>query len=308
MLEHLLVVAKQVATLFLLMGVGFLLGKKGRFSDKGLSELTYLLLYVVAGCIIVEALAEERDPALLLELGKDCLLLVGVYLLYALVAVPLFRRDAPDTRAALQFGSIYGNTGFMGFPLILGVLGQKAMLFAAVSSVIFTVFTWIHGVILMGGRAAFSPRKAVLNPGVIALAVGLPFFLLDWRLPPVVGDAVGFLSDLNTPLAMVVIGAQMAGADLPSTFTQARLYRASFVKLVAIPLLTALVLLPFRLDPLFYSTAVLLAATPSAGSTSMFSQQFGRDTKSAAQLITLSTILSIVTLPLFAVLAEVLGR
>ena len=100
---------------------------------------------------------------------------------------------------------------------------------------------------------------------------------------------------------MVVIGTQLAEADLPSTFRQPRNYLVSFLRLALFPTLTALLLLPLRSSSGLYCALVLLSATPVAGTTSLFAQQFGRDTAPAAESITLSTLLSILTLPLFAV-------
>lgn len=115
------------------------------------------------------------------------------------------------------------------------------------------------------------------------------------------------MADLNSPLAMIVIGGQIAGADLAATFTQRRLYAASAIKLVAIPAALMLVLLPLRLDPMLYCATVILTATPAAGATGIFAQRFGQDTTTAAQYITLSTLLSIITLPIFAVLAQMVA-
>lgn len=308
MLEHFLVVLGQVLTLFLLMGVGFLLEKKDKLSMVGTSEMSFLLMYVVTPCVIVDSFQTDWDPALLrtLAVGTGA---VGVcYVVYVLISLLLFRKREPDLQAPLRFGCVYGNTGFMGLPLVRAVLGEEALIFVMASMVMFQVFSWTHGVILMGGRRAFAPRKIVLNPGVIAVAVGLPIFLLRLRLPGPVYSAVRFMGELNTPVAMVIIGAQMARADLLGTFKGGVLYAASAVKLLVMPLLTALILMPLHLDPMFFSATVILAAAPSAGITSMFSERFGRDGAKAAQLVSLSTLLSILTLPVMAVAAELLGR
>jgi hypothetical protein len=157
----------------------------------------------------------------------------------------------------------------------------------------------------MGEKVSF--RQAFLNPGVIGLVIGLALFLLRISLPAPVLSAVNYLGDLNTPLAMVVIGGQMAGADLAATFRQVRLYLAAAIKLVAMPILTMLVLLPFHLDIQLYLTVVILSGCPSAGATSMFAQMCRRDTSTAAQLVTLSTLLSVVTLPLMTLLARLIA-
>ena len=308
MQEHFFVVLGQVATLFFLMGVGFGLTRLGWLTKAGTAEMTTVLLYVVTPCIIVDSLQKEWDPALLHTLAVGTLAVVVVFLVNIPLSGLFFRRREPDLRAPLQFGCIYGNTGFMGLPLAAAVLGEDALIFAAVTVVVFNLFTWTHGILLMGGREAFSAKKLFLNPGVIAVGVGLPLFLLRIRLPGPLGNAVSFLGDLNTPLAMLVIGAQMARSDLLSTFRDGTLYAASAIKLLLIPLIAAAILLPFGLDPMFYTCSVILAAVPTAGVTSIFAEKFDRSPVRTAQLVTLSTLLSIATLPVLAVVAQALSQ
>jgi len=304
MLENLLVVCGQVATLFLMMGVGFALVKLDWLNSQGMSQMSTLLLYVVAPCIFVESFQQDGLPSLgVLATG---VVAMGVYyLLFIPLTAVLFRKTQRQTGSVLRFGMLYGNSSFMGLPLLLLVLGPDAIIFGVISFVLFSITQWTQGVIIMGG--GFSLKKSLLNPAVIGLLMGLPLLLFHWRLPTVVNTAVSFMADLNSPLAMVIIGGQIAQADFATTFTQRRLYLASAVKLILIPGVLMLALLPLRLDPLLYCTSVILAATPVAGATSIFAQRFGQDTATAAQLITLSTILSIITLPVFAVLAQMVA-
>ena len=307
LLSNILLVFSQVCTLFVMMGVGFLLSKLGKLTKDSLSQVTFLLLYVVSPCLIVDTLQVERDAALVRSLGLGMLLMVVLYVLWVLLALPLFRGQAPDTRVVLQYGVVYGNTGFMGLPLLQAVLGPQGLLYATAPYICFNLFAWSHGIAQMGGRKSVSLKKMFINPGILGCAVGLVFFLLNFRLPALLGDAVHYLGAMNTPLAMVVIGVQMAGADIKSTFRNPRLYTAGLFKLLIMPLAALVLLLPLKLDPVMYAAYVILAATPSAGFTAIFSQEYGRDTATAAQLVTLTTLLSILTLPCFAALSQALG-
>ena len=303
MLESLLTVAGQVVTLFLMMAVGFALVQFGMLTEVGLSQMSTLLLYVVAPCILLRSFQQDGLPSLAV-LGVGAVALGSYYLIFMPLSTLLFRRSTPKEGSILRFGAVYGNASFMGLPLLAVVLGPDALIFGVISFVVFSIAQWTHGVCAMGGT--FSPRKIILNPAVIGLLLGLPLLLFQWRLPVVLSSAVSFIADLNTPLAMVVIGGQMAGANLVATFTQPKLYLVAALKLVAIPALVMLLLLPFSLSPLLYCTCVVLAATPTAGITGIFAQKFGQDTALAAQLITLSTLLCVVTLPVFAVLSQLL--
>ena len=301
--EYFVLVAAQVGTLFLLMAVGYTLARLGRFGHETQAQATTLLLYVVTPCLIVDTLQLSPSPELMRSMGQCLALTLALTLGFALLMGLFFRRQEPDTRAVLRFGAAYGNVGFMGLPLIQGVLGEAGLIFAIVGQVVFNLLGWSHGVLAMGDRGRFSPRKMVLNPGILGAAVGLALFLLDLRLPSVVGSAVTFLGGMNTPLAMVIIGAQMASADLLATFRCPRLYASAGLKLLLFPLVTAAVLLPLGVDHTMYIAMVILAGTPAAGLTAMFAQQFDRDTATAAQLITLTNLCCLVTLPCCAALA-----
>ena len=307
MFANFLTVTGQVATLFLMMGVGFVLGRMGRLTEAGRGQMSYLLLYIVTPCIIVDSFLVEATPALMREVLVGESVFLSIYLFTFLLTLLFFRKQPPDARDSLRFGTILGNNSFMGLPLVEAVLGSGALIYGALSMGAFNLISWTIGVMLMGGRQNFSLRRAVVNPGVLGLSAGLVLFFTGLRFPSPIASAISFLGDLNTPLAMVIIGAQLAEADLAACFRQPRLYLASALRLVVVPLLAALLILPLRLSPALYCTVVLLSAVPAAGATGLFAQRFGRDPVPGVQFITLSTLLSIVTLPLFAVLAQALS-
>lgn len=158
MADNFLLVASQVGTLFLMMAVGYTLTKAGKFSRETLSQVTFLLLYVVVPCLMIDTLQMPRSPRLMKVMGLCMALSLGLYLLSALLACLFFHRQGPDTRAVLRYGAMYGNIGFMGLPLIQAVLGEEGMVFAIVGQVAFTLFAWSHGVLLMGGKEGFSVK------------------------------------------------------------------------------------------------------------------------------------------------------
>lgn len=304
MLERFLIVLGQVGALFLLMGVGFTLEKLGKLDKIGTGQMTYLLLYVVAPCIVVDSFQVPCDPALLRTLGVGALALTACYAAYVLLAHVFFRREEPKRRGTYRFGAIYGNIGFMGIPLVRSVLGESATIFAVLNLSFFNIITWTQGILMIGGRKEVSLKKAVLNPGVLGVVFGLPLFLLGLRLPGPLYNVVHMFSEINTPLAMVIIGAQMARADLLGTFRAKKLYVAAGVKLLLLPAVTALVLAPLPVDRSFFATIVILAATPAAGLVGMFSERFQTCPEEGAQLVTLTTLLSIFTLPIVGTLAQ----
>lgn len=302
MLSDLLTVVGQVVTLFLMMGVGFVFAKLNWFSVKTSSQCTQLILYVVGPCIIITKLQIACTPETVRTMALAALGMALTYVVMIPLSQLLFRKEPENTRVVQRFGITYANNSFMGLPLLAGVLGDDALLFGVISMLVFFVFQWTHGVTIYGGK--LSIKTAVLNPGIIAILIGLLFFVTGFTIPSPVFNAMSFLGDLNTPLAMVIIGTQMARSNILEVLKKPKLYIAAAIKLIFVPAITIMLLLPLKLSPLSYCACVVLAACPTAGVTSMFAQKFGRDEVTSAQMVTLSTLLSIVTLPLFAVAAR----
>lgn len=292
----------QVLTLFLMMGVGFTFAKLGWFSTETSSQATQLLLYVVGPCIVINKLQIEASAAVVRTMLLALLGMAIQYILFIPLSQLLFRKEPLGTRASRRFGIIYANNSFMGLPLLAGVLGDESLLFGVLSMLVFALFQWTHGVLLFGAK--LNARSAIVNPGILSILIGLLFFATGLRTPAPVYNAMDFLGNLNTPLAMVVIGSQMARSDILGVLRQPKLYLTAAIKLLLVPAVMVVLLLPLGLDPLSYCACVVLSACPTAGATAMFAQKFHGDEVTAAQMVTLSTLLSIATLPVFAVLAR----
>jgi len=309
MLNNLLVVAGQVLTLFMMMAIGFILRKIKKLSDETLSQITFLLLYIVAPSIIIDSLQIERNFSVISEMGVSFGIGFAYFAVALIIAQFFYRRKETDTRIVLRFGTAYTNNGFMGLPLIRATLGDEAMLYAAVFLIVNALVQWTHGVIVMSGKFEWksSLKKAFANPGMISFGIGLLFFAVNFRFPFPIENAFTHIGNLNSPIAMIIIGAQIADADIVNLFRQRELYLACFLKQVIIPGILLIGLLPLHLPPLIYCSMVILAGTPTAAMTAIFSRQFNRDTVTAARLVSLSTLLSILSLPVTAALAQYLN-
>ncbi len=306
MASNLLIVSSNVLSLFLMMAVGFVLAKIHWLSENTLSQISRILLNVVTPCILISSFQVAFSRDVLKAIGLSFLIFASAQVIFGILSTVFFHRPPAETRSVLRFGTMFGNVGFMGIPLVSAVLGSSALFYCTMNMVIFNIGCWTFGVALMGQR--ISLKRVLLNPGVIGFAIGFALFLCRVSLPAPVASAVDYLTALNTPLAMIVIGGQMASAKLLQTFRTGKLYGAAVLKLLAFPLitLTLLLILPLNLDPMLSLTLVVLSACPTAGTTAMFAQNFRQDTATAAQMVSLSTLLCIVSLPLITVLAQVL--
>lgn len=291
--------------LFLMIAVGWVCAKRRILTQTGADQLSRISLNIVTPCVIIDALQRDRDPQIMQEMAISIAVGVGTILLGTALTGLLFRRRPPEERRVLRFAMSYPNSGYMGIPLVQAVLGDEAVLYAASFVIAFNCVLWTFGVRLMGGRREVSLRAALINPGTVSFAIGLVLFALNWTLPVPLDGAVALFAGMNTPIAMLAIGVFIAFTDLRSCFRNASLYIVCAVRMVAVPAAVLLALLPLRLPQAMYTALIICASAPTAAATSMFASRYRLNTGLASQLVTLCTLLSILTMPVFAALAQI---
>ena len=173
MAESFLLVAQQVLMLYLIMAVGFVLGKARLIDDRGSVAMSNLVMYAVSPSILVVAFQRELDMASLRNFGLVLLVALAVHILAA-VSVLLVRDKDPQRQSCLRFAVVFANCGFMGYPLMSAMLGSEGVFYGSAYLLVFTVLTWTLGIQLVkGGKMAFSWRTLLLNPGVVGVAIAM---------------------------------------------------------------------------------------------------------------------------------------
>lgn len=299
-MQNLITVATQVGILFALMGVGALCRCFRLVDEAAVKGIVNILILIVTPCLIVDVFQRPFAPSMMQGFAWAALLAFVAHAALAL-ATRLFKFGDSMSRPVLRLAMVFSNAGFMGIPLEQAILGAEGVFYGAVYVVIFNIFIWSWGLREMrgGAKGAASIRPMIINPGTIGIAVGLPLFLLSKTLPAVIRAPVSLLADLNTPLAMLVIGFYLAGADFCRVARTPAAYLASFVRLVAFPVAMIALLYPFRthLPREMMIALVIAASAPVAAMVSMFAAKFGRDVDLSVGLVSGTTLISILTMP-----------
>lgn len=297
--------------MFLLMAVGFFCGKRGIIREDGSKQLSDLLLMIVIPCLSINVYQVDKDPAIV----KGLLLAFGLAIfshILAIVIAKLCIRKKEDARYRVErFAAVYSNAGFMGLPLVQATMGNEGVIFATAYMACFNFFAFTLGEMeLRGERRPPALRKLLLHPGVWSVALGILFFFFQIRLPAPIGPTVNFIASMNTPLAMIACGTFLAGTQLHGLWKNRKMYLVTALRLILIPLILLLI---YKLTGVMgwfsgADTVVLIslisAACPTAAMCSIMSRKFGLDAAYGGQLVAVTTVCSIVTLPLVVMLAQ----
>ena len=292
----------QIILMFLLMLVGLLINKIGFMHAQTSTDLTNILLYVVSPCLIINAFEKTFSADRLQMLGRVILGIIIIYAIMILVTQLIFKRVAdPNLRRIMRYGSVYSNAGFMGIPLTSSLFGSTGVFFAVASLAAFNIFSWTHGISLFTGSQGSRKenlKQIVLNPNIIAIIVGLIMFMTSVRLPSIANSAVTYVSSINTPLSMIVIGNSLADVKLNRETLDKRLWGVLLLRNFLFPYLAIVVLQFMGITGIPLFTTVLMAACPVAGIVVLFTLKVHGQPGPAVALMSISTILSVISIPL----------
>lgn len=300
-METVQILIGQAALMFLLMMVGFILFKIKMLNGQITAGLGDLVLYVANPAVILASLLgdfsrEMMEKGLVAILISAAMIIIGI-----LVGYLLFRRKKPLNRFAI----IFCNNGFMGIPLIRNVMGEECVFYVTLFVAVGAVAMWTYGVsILSGSKKEVSVRKVVTNPCIIALVLGVIIGVAGIKLPPVLTQTITYLGDLNTPLAMIVMGCYLAEAEFKKLLKDKDVYITCFGRLIVVPLVS-LLLMKFIPDKYMDIKVTMLIATstPAAASLGMFCRKYNSNYSYGAGIVGITTLISLITMPVFVYLA-----
>jgi len=309
MLQDFFTVAQNVLTLFILIAVGAVCCKTKLLNDTAVKCCANLVLYIATPCVIIKSCIREFDTGMLKGFLIVAAAAVVNHLLLIVVARLLFRDKDECRRRVLRFAVVFSNAGYMGIPLQQAVLGDEGVFYCAAYVIVFNVVLWTYGVVEMSrDKDALSARKILVNPGVIGVVVGLVIFLLSVPVPTLVQDAVGHLASLNTPLPMLIVGYYLAQTDLLAALKDGRSYLALGLRLVIMPAAALGLLLLCGVRGAVLTSAMICISTPTATACTMFATRYDRDPRLSVNLVSLSTLLSVITMPVLIALTDHLGK
>ncbi len=307
-MEISVLLAEQITVLFLMGLVGFLAVKAGKFKEEDSRIISNAVVYICSPCVIINAFQITFTPDKL----KGLLLAGGAAVLVHIILIGGGKLlSGPLHLNGIEKASVeYSNAGNLIVPLVSSVLGEEWVFYTTAYIIVQTVLIWTHGQSVIRQGQEKDYRKILLNPNIIAIAVGFILFATGIHLPSVVGQCISGFGDMIGPASMLVVGMIIGNVNLGWVFRQKRPYLICFIRLVLFPVITILIFAlsgAERLHPdAEYILMVVLLATsaPVAVMVTQLAQIHGRDARYASVINVMSVIFCIVTMPLMVLLYE----
>ncbi|MGM0370416.1 MAG: AEC family transporter [Bacillota bacterium] len=306
----------QTLILFFLLMIGFII-RRLEIVDQHLNKnLTNLIIYVTLPALIINSMDYDFSLERLNQLGVVLFIAVGIFILMTIVSWSLSSLLTEDKqeRAIYRFILIFANVGFMGYPVVEVIFGQQGVFLAAIYNLVFNIFLWTLGVLIMissNSENAKLDLSNLVNPGIISIGIGFLIFLFSIDLPGAVNHTFAMLGETTTPLAMIVVGNVLAQVKVKDIFSKFKLWFVALIRLLMLPLAILFILqgisalIPsFNLSPTLLGVIVVLTGMPAAANTAIFAQEFGGDEALASEGIFLTTLLSVITIPLIVYLTQ----
>ena len=291
----------RLGSIAIIMALGFLLGKFKLISEHTNKQLTNLLLVVFMPASLFMAFpgTYNQDSADLFFSGS----FAGVLVMLALILVARIVFNKHWMKSELsresQFALIFNNATFLGYPIVASTFGSSGILAYCGFIIAFNIALFSYGIWLFEQKITPKLLRSVcFNPNIIAVLLGMTFFLTNVHLPNFITDAVGYVGNATTPLSIICIGFMLSQANLKSVIKKWRLMVTAIIQLILGPLIAwgLLTALEFPVEVIVVCT--LIQALPTATSLGLFAVKYGGNEAESSELVTISTLFSIATLPL----------
>lgn len=305
-----LLLMEEIIKLFVIMFMGYAVVKAGLMKSSESKSVSVILVYLVIPCVIIKAFQVDYTPDVQKGLFLAIAAAVAIHILFLLITIPLkkiFQMDVIE-----QATSIYSNAGILVIPLVQELLGQDYVIYSSAYIAVQLILLWTQGKNMLCEEEKLEWKKIFLNVNIISIIAGIVLFLFRIKLPAGIQDVLGMMNNMIGPLGMLLAGMAIAEVPLKSIFTKKRNYLSVALRLLLYPVLGLLLMKAIQIVVnLENSSQILLTVyfacvTPACASVTSMAQLYDKDAAYASSLYVLTTLLSIVTMPVMVYLYEMM--
>ena len=298
-----LLLTKQIAELFIMILLGFILVKSSLLTKHDSKVLSTVALYIVTPCVIINAFQVQYSQDVKNGIILSFLAAIIVHIIYIVMARMLGK--VYTLNGVEKATIIYTNAGNLIIPLVQALLGKEWVVYTTGYILVSTVFIWTHGRMLICEETGFNVKELLKNVNVIASIIGILMFALKIQLPSLITETMDSMSATIAPISMIVAGMLIAGMDVKDCLKNQRLYIITFLKMIVFPCF-ALILLKFtnlssmaKNGDMILLISLLASVAPTAASVTQIAQIYDADSEYASAYYFITTMLCILTMPFF---------
>ena len=285
--------------MFLLVGIGFFIRKKGIVNTEGRMNMINLCLYITLPFNVLHSFLRKWDWNLFIACGVIILLSVGFNAISVFFSAVLYKKQEENRQKSLKYGTIISNSGFLGNPMVEGIYGSEGLLYAALFMLPVRIVMWTIGIaVFLKGRKEKLWKNVLTHPCIVAIYAGVIIMVCGIQFPTFVEKTIVGISGCNTPLSMMLVGMMLAEVKPKGLIDKTMVFYTA-IRLLVIPAVVFAITAFLPIDGMLRGITVIMAGMPAPITTALLSAKYGGDEKYATGMVFLSTILSLITLPLW---------
>jgi malate permease and related proteins len=296
---------QQLLIMFAMLALGAWMKKRGMMADQTFKDLGVFLLFVISPIVVFRGYLVPQTDLNTTRLLVSFVASFACLLLIIGVATLIYRKDGLSI-----FASIFTNSGFMGIPLVIALFSQEAIFVLSPFLSWLFVIQWTLGIVVITKDIrSMSLIKVITNPVIVATILGVLVYFLHIPIPAVLDEFLSRIGAMLMPVAMIVLGSSFANLSIKKTLLDMRVWMMVIVRLFILPLfvLGALTFIAKEYSLVAYTLLVAMSA-PIGANVAILAQQYDCDTQLAASQIMMTTLFSIISMPLMVAIANILWR
>ena len=300
----------KIFSVFSISLIGYAANKMKWLPAESTRYLSLLLVNIASPCLILYSMSQEElnkeTVTSVVQVTGLMLLALATATLIAFFAVRIMKAPAAD-RGVYQAALVLTNCGFMGFPLALAVFGNRGLFLMIIANAVFTLYTYSAGVLmLISGRdeklTVKSAAKSLLSIPVMTSVIGLLIFVFGIPLPDLLVNFLDTVGGITIPLSMIIIGIQLAESRVKEVLGNRHIYEMIVLRLAVFPAILFGLFLWLPVNTLVLCIVIFAMAMPSAAITPVLSEIHGVNAKLAAQIVFITTMCSLITIPICGII------
>ncbi len=295
-----------VMSIFILMATGYIFAKLKILNKEAIPHFNKLAMNITIPCMVFIGLAQGPDATMdeVIKIAGLGILYYVFIILFVLLVPRLLGVEKKD-RGVYEYSIMFSNAGFMGYPLVMAIFGDDALFYAVLLNLPFNFLAFSLGILFVIGDSDQKVKisyKQFLNLPFVATLIGLVFFAFAIPVHDVIADPISMMGNMTTPLTMLIIGISLSTTSIGLVFKNFRLYILVLIKQIIVPLLLFVTFTTLGFENWLVTIFAVQFATPAAAATVMVCEEYDGNTKLASEIVFMTTLFSLVTIPLIAMI------